>query len=62
VVTPDTPVDTYGLYFAGHLVLEATLDHLDKMYNMTAATEIIVFGVSAGGIGVWMNVEYIAQR
>lgn len=55
--------DTWGLYFSGHLVLEAILDDLDKPpYNLIDATDIIVSGVSAGGIGVWMNVDYIASR
>ena len=55
--------DTFGLYFSGHHVLVATLDELDKApYNFKDATDIIVSGVSAGGIGVWMNVDYIAKR
>jgi hypothetical protein len=54
--------ESFGLYFAGHLILAATLDNLDKLHNLTSATEIIICGVSAGGIGVWMNVDYVAQR
>jgi len=54
--------DTFGLYFSGHHVLVATLDELDKLYNLQDATDIVVSGVSAGGIGVWMNLDYIAQR
>jgi hypothetical protein len=51
------------MYNAGHHVLEATLDALDKEpYNLKDATDIIVHGTSAGGIGVWMNVDYVAQR
>lgn len=59
-----TPTDdTWGLYFAGHHVLAATLDELDKApYFLDKATDIIVSGASAGGIGVWMNVDFIAQR
>jgi O-palmitoleoyl-L-serine hydrolase len=54
---------TWGLYFSGHLVLEATLNALDKPpYNLVDATDIIVSGASAGGIGVWMNVDYIKNR
>ena len=55
--------DTWGLYFSGHNVFTATLDALDQPpYNLKDATEIILQGVSAGGIGVWMNLDYLAQR
>jgi ribosome maturation protein SDO1 len=54
---------TWGMYFAGHHVMEAMLDEMDKApFNMKDATEIILSGASAGGIGVWMNVDYIARR
>ena len=53
---------TWGLYFSGHLILKATLDALDKTGGLKDATDILVTGASAGGIGVWMNVDYIAQR
>jgi hypothetical protein len=52
---------TWGLYFAGHLIVESMLDSLDK-FGLQDATDIVVSGVSAGGIGVWMNVDYIADR
>lgn len=54
--------DTWGFYFAGHISIVAMLDAMDTLYNLTAATEIIVTGESAGGIGVWINVDYIALR
>mmetsp|Transcript_12734 Transcript_12734/g.21161 ORF Transcript_12734/g.21161 Transcript_12734/m.21161 type:complete len:390 (+) Transcript_12734:39-1208(+) len=54
--------DTWGLYFSGHLVIKSMLDDLDNNYNLTEATDIVVSGASAGGIGVWMNVDYIADR
>lgn len=38
------------------------LDDLDELYNLKDADEIVVTGASAGGIGVWMNVDYIQQR
>lgn len=53
---------TWGLYFAGHLILAAVLDELAAKYNFNGATEIILLGVSAGGIGVWPNVDYIKER
>jgi hypothetical protein len=54
---------TWGLYFSGHLVLKATLDALEQApYNLRDATDIVLQGVSAGGIGVWMNLDYLARR
>lgn len=57
--------DTWGLYFSGHHVLKATLDALDQSTagnSLKDATDIILQGVSAGGIGVWMNLDYLAHR
>lgn len=55
--------DTFGLYFSGHHILVSTLDEMDlPPYNLKDATDIVVSGVSAGGIGVWMNLDYIANR
>lgn len=54
---------TWGLYFSGHLVFKAMLDALDQPpYNLADATDIILSGTSAGGIGVWMNLDYLAER
>ena len=53
----------YNLYFAGHLVLEAVLDALDAgSPSLRDATDIILTGDSAGGIGVWPNLDWLAQR
>jgi hypothetical protein len=53
---------TWGLYFSGHHVFTAILDALDKSAGLAAATEIILTGASAGGIGVWINVDFLAER
>lgn len=53
---------TWGLYFSGHLVLESVLDELEATAGLGDATDIILTGASAGGIGVWYNVDYIAKR
>ena len=53
--------DTFGYYFAGHNILAAVLDELDSA-GLTDATDIILTGESAGGIGVWPNVDWIAER
>ncbi len=54
--------DTYGYYFSGHLILEAVLDELDDVGNLKDAKNIILTGESAGGIGVWPNVDWLAER
>jgi hypothetical protein len=55
--------DTWGLYFSGFHVFKATLDALDRPpFNLKHATDIVLQGVSAGGIGVWMNLDYLAHR
>ena len=53
--------DTWGLYFSGHLILTAVLNDLDS-YGLMDATDIILSGVSAGGLGTYMNVDYIRTR
>jgi hypothetical protein len=55
--------NTWGMFFAGHLIIEAILDEMDlPPWNMKNATEILIHGVSAGGIGTWMNADYLANR
>lgn len=54
--------ETFGYYFAGHLVLEGVLDALDEKHNLRAATRVVLTGESAGGMGVWPNVDWLAQR
>ena len=50
-----TSPDTFGLYFSGHLIFESILQTLKDQYALDAATEVILTGVSAGGIGAWLN-------
>lgn len=54
--------ETWGLYFSGHLVFQAILNALEASAGLGQATEIILTGASAGGIGVWINVDYLAER
>jgi hypothetical protein len=61
MVTSPSPA-TYGLYFSGHLVFVAVIDALVKTTNISAATDIVLTGASAGGIGVWINVDYLKSR
>eukprot|EP00039_Didymoeca_costata_P014968 m.247611 g.247611 ORF g.247611 m.247611 type:complete len:388 (-) comp16128_c0_seq10:43-1206(-) len=55
--------DTYGLYFSGHNTIESMLVYLSANHNLNASGNFIVFsGGSAGGIGVFNNYEYVAER
>lgn len=52
---------TFGLYFSGHFVMRAILAALNASHGLGDAAEIIVTGASAGGIGSWINVDYIGD-
>jgi len=49
----------WGLYFAGHLTVAGTLDHLKKTHGLSAASKVLVSGSSAGGIGAFANADFI---
>jgi hypothetical protein len=53
--------ETFGLFFSGRLVYEAVLTELDAL-GLASATDILLTGDSAGGIGVWPNLDSTAQR
>lgn len=38
------------------------VDELIAKYNLGSATDVILSGDSAGGIGVWMNLDYLKDR
>ena len=46
---------------SGHHVIDAVLTELDKE-GLKDATEIVLSGESAGGIGVWPNLDWVAER
>ena len=56
--TSDLPPS--GFWFAGHHIVAAIMDELNA--ELTAATEIVVTGESAGGAAVYTNLDYIAGR
>lgn len=53
---------TWGLLFSGHLVYEAVLAELERVGGLTAATDIILTGDSAGGIATWPKLASTAAR
>eukprot|EP00056_Hartaetosiga_gracilis_P005646 m.87216 g.87216 ORF g.87216 m.87216 type:complete len:337 (+) comp12235_c0_seq2:1328-2338(+) len=51
--------DTWGLYFSGYHVFHAVIEQLSSKYGLDNATEVILTGESAGGIGVWYHLAYL---
>ena len=54
--------DSWGLYFAGRYIFDAIVDDLVAKHGLGDATEIILSGDSAGGIGTWYHLDRLAQR
>jgi hypothetical protein len=50
-----------SVYFSGHHILGAVLEALDDL-GLDDAELIIVSGNSAGGIGMWLSIDYINER
>eukprot|EP01116_Phalansterium_solitarium_P023723 TRINITY_DN845_c0_g1_i1.p1 TRINITY_DN845_c0_g1~~TRINITY_DN845_c0_g1_i1.p1 ORF type:complete len:382 (-),score=88.24 TRINITY_DN845_c0_g1_i1:122-1267(-) len=58
---------TWGLYFSGHLVVGAVLDFLSSPdftgpLPLSKSSIIVFSGDSAGGIGTFTNLDYVADR
>ena len=51
-----------GWYFSGHLILNAVLDELVASHGLRDATQIVLSGWSAGGFGVYHNIDWLAAR
>jgi hypothetical protein len=56
-----TTPNAWGVYFSGHAVLDAVLTQLDGA-GLKDAAEIVFSGASAGGIGTWLNLDWLAAR
>lgn len=59
--------ETFGLWFSGHNTIVAMLDYFSPgtggSLNLNDDQTFIVFsGDSAGGFGVWTNLDYMASR
>jgi len=55
--------NTWGLYFSGHLTVVAAIHELRQNFGLEDApsTRIVLTGDSAGGIGTWINADYIQE-
>lgn len=52
--------ETFGLFFAGHLVVEATIDWLSHEGLNISGSHLIFSGGSAGGVGAFTNMDFVA--
>jgi len=53
---------TWGLYFSGRFIVQATLKALEETYGLLNATDIVISGDSAGGIGTWHHLDWLALQ
>lgn len=60
--TVSTPSDsTWGYRFAGRHILAGVLADLKAKHGLGSASEVILAGDSAGGMGVWVNLRFVAE-
>lgn len=57
-----TEPNSYGLFFAGALNFEASVNELLAGHGLDQAERVILSGGSAGGIGVHNNVDWLQAR
>jgi hypothetical protein len=50
------------LYFRGNNLTISKLEHLDKNYGLFNASEVLVTGISAGGLAAFTWVDYIWNK
>ena len=53
---------SWGLIFDGHANFAAIIDDLESVHGLGAATEVLLTGDSAGGVGTFANADYLADR
>jgi ribosome maturation protein SDO1 len=54
--------ETWGFNFDGYHNFVAIIDMLIADYGLGDATQVLLTGVSAGGIGVFHHIDYLADR
>jgi hypothetical protein len=60
-VTKPSPT-TFNFYFSGHLNLAAVLDYLTENHELGSASNVILSGASAGGIGTFNNIDFVTKK
>jgi O-palmitoleoyl-L-serine hydrolase len=56
-----SPEDPTTWNFQGHAIVNAVVADLKASHNLSAATEVMLIGQSAGGDGVFLNVNPVAK-
>jgi ribosome maturation protein SDO1 len=54
--------ESWGLYFDGHANFVAIVSELQQKHGLNAAKRVLLTGTSAGGVGTFKNVDYLASR
>jgi len=54
--------ETWGYYFDGHANFAAIVEKLIIEDQLGDATQVLLTGISAGGIGTFFNVDWLAER
>ena len=57
-----TSPDTWGLWFDGHLNVKRIIADLTEKSGMGNATQILLTGSSAGGIGTFVNADWLTSQ
>ena len=55
----NTEINRWGLYFSGHINVEATFKYFLAKEKLGNASKILFTGESAGGIGVFNNADFV---
>ena len=58
VVSPSA----FPFYFSGHLIVAAVVQHLKESEGLGAAASVLLAGSSAGGIGAFVNADFVAAQ
>ena len=54
--------DDHQFTFRGQIIFQSVLETLDNMYNLQMASEIVLIGSSAGGIGVLNSARWVREE
>lgn len=53
---------TFGYYFSGHHIFASVVKNLISIERLGKASDVVLTGGSAGGIGVWINIDYLQNQ
>ena len=51
--------ETWGFYFDGHLIVKHIIADLMDKYKLNEAKNVLLTGCSAGGLGTFVNLDYV---